>query len=59
MRISEAIQVDGILNEEVWRSASPIAEIPQREPREGDPATENTELRLLFDDANLYIGVIC
>jgi hypothetical protein len=55
--ISDAIQVDGLLNEGAWRSATPIGEILQREPRQGDPATENTEVRLLFDEANLYIGV--
>ena len=59
IRTSESIQVDGALDENAWQSSRPIGEILQREPREGEPATENTEVRLLFDEANLYIGVIC
>jgi len=56
IRTSESIQVDGALDENAWQSSRPIGEILQREPREGEPATENTEVRLLFDEANLYIG---
>ena len=59
LRTAVAIQVDGLLNEDVWRSSPVIGELMQREPRESEPATENTEVRLLFDEANLYIGVIC
>jgi len=53
------IAVDGLLNEDVWQRISPIGEIAQREPMEGVPATENTDVKLLFDADNLYIGVSC
>jgi hypothetical protein len=59
VRTSGPIQVDGTLDERDWQSSSTIGEILQREPREGVPATEKTEVRVLFDEANLYIGVIC
>jgi len=49
--------VDGRLGEDEWGQA-PVAEgFVQREPREGAPATEPTEMRLLYDDAALYVGV--
>src|SRR5262245_21617683 len=53
------IVVDGRLDEPDWASAEPISELLQREPREGAPASERTEVRLLYDSANLYIAVKC
>ena len=37
-------------------SVPPITEFSQREPVEGDPVFERTEVRLLIDDEALYIG---
>lgn len=56
-RAQGKISVDGKLDEPDWAAATPISEILQREPHPGQPATEKTELRLLFDADNLYIGV--
>ena len=56
---TNSIEVDGLLNESVWQTSLTIGEIVQREPQEGAPATERTEVRLLFDENNLYIGVSC
>lgn len=58
-RISSHISVDGILDEPEWAQASPIGEIVQRDPRPGEKATEQSEVKILFDSANLYIGVMC
>src|SRR5206468_3975506 len=53
------ITIDGVLDEPGWNAATPIAEIRQREPHEGERATESTEVKLLYDSQNLYIGVMC
>jgi Domain of unknown function (DUF5916)/Carbohydrate family 9 binding domain-like len=53
------IVLDGALDEEVWRTAEPAADFVQAEPREGDAATETTEVRLAFDREALYIAVVC
>jgi hypothetical protein len=58
-RAQGKISVDGKLDEPDWTAATPITEILQREPRPGQPATEKTELRLLYDADNLYVGVTC
>jgi hypothetical protein len=58
-RITAHITIDGILDEPEWASAPAIGEILQREPRPGEKATEQTEVRLLYDSAYLYIGVTC
>jgi hypothetical protein len=53
------ITLDGALDEEVWRAAPPADGFIQAEPREGDAATEETEVRVAFDRDALYLGVVC
>jgi hypothetical protein len=53
------ITVDGVLDEPDWALAEPAMDFIQRLPATGEPATESTEVRLLYDDANLYVGVHC
>jgi hypothetical protein len=52
-----AIGIDGRLDEASWRLATPVGEFLQRDPDEGLPATEETRLRILYDDLALYVGV--
>ncbi|HMG36132.1 MAG TPA: DUF5916 domain-containing protein [Blastocatellia bacterium] len=58
-RAKSRIVVDGLLNETDWVEAAPVGEILQREPHEGEKATEVTDVKLLYDDQYLYIGVDC
>ncbi len=53
------ISIDGRLDERVWSTGVPIAEFVQSKPNTGAPATENTLVRILYDDKNLYVGAIC
>jgi hypothetical protein len=53
------ISVDGILDESDWAEAPPIGEILQREPKQGEKATEQTVVKLLYDSQNFYVGVTC
>ncbi len=48
--------IDGKLNDETWAAATPVSGFTQRDPEEGKPATQDTEVRILFDDSALYIG---
>ena len=57
--IDGPIAIDGNLDEPEWDLAQPGGDFIQNEPRTGEPATEPTEVRLLYDDDNLYIGVYC
>ena len=52
----EAPAIDGRLDEDVWAAAEPLTDFIQAEPFEGQPATERTEVRILFDDDAVYIG---
>ena len=58
-RVSVAPVIDGNLDEVAWTNATPISDFVQSEPLEGVPASEKTEVRLLYDDKTIYIGVVC
>jgi uncharacterized protein DUF5916/cellulose/xylan binding protein with CBM9 domain len=55
-RVTTAIRIDGRLDEAAWLSATPITEFTQQAPSEGQPSSERTEIRILYDDDALYIG---
>ena len=52
------LRVDGRLDEEAWLRTPMVSGFVQGEPIEGAPAEEQTEVRVLFDDQALYVGVI-
>jgi hypothetical protein len=56
MRAAGEIHVDGRLDEPAWEIAPPAGDFRQLQPHEGAPASERTELRVLFDDDALYVG---
>jgi hypothetical protein len=58
-RIAEAPTIDGVLDERAWQQAVPVTEFIQAEPTQGEPATEPTEVRILFDSQTIYVGVVC
>jgi hypothetical protein len=58
-KIDAGIKVDGILDDPAWQNAAPIGSLIQREPDEGAPATEQTEVRVLYTASTLYLGVLC
>ncbi len=51
--------LDGVLDEAAWQQASPATDFVQTEPTEGQAASERTEVRVLYDDQAIYIGVVC
>ena len=57
-RTSEEIKVDGVFDEPVWKSVEPIRQLYQIQPDQGEPATEDSEVRILYDDKKLYFGFI-
>ena len=58
-RANQPVQLDGELEEADWALAVPVSGFVQANPDEGTPASERTEVRVLFDDDNLYFGVYC
>ena len=56
---ADVISLDGVPDESVWERGTPATGFLQRDPDNGAPATERTEVRILFDADRLIIGVIC
>ena len=57
VRVAEgAVRVDGRLDEAVWRQATQLAGFTQKEPVEGDPATDDLDVRFVYDNGALYVG---
>ena len=56
-RTSAAPVIDGRLEEPEWALAPIVSEFRQKEPVEGDAASEETRVRILYDQSFLYIGV--
>src|SRR5574341_2480657 len=49
--------VDGRLDDPVWQTAIPITDFTQRDPHEGQPATERTAARVAYTDDALYLAI--
>ena len=56
--VGEAPMIDGLLNEGAWLKAIPLDGFTQADPFEGEPASQRTEVRILFDANAIYVGAI-
>jgi hypothetical protein len=59
VKADSAIKLDGVLDEPEWAKAPRISNFTQRELNENAPATERTEVAVLFTKTDLFIGVWC
>ncbi|MBM4185446.1 MAG: carbohydrate binding family 9 domain-containing protein [Gemmatimonadetes bacterium] len=57
VRVVARPSIDGVLDEAIWQTASVIDAFIQQEPSEGAPATERTEVRVLYDGGRLFLAV--
>ncbi len=57
VRLVQPLVVDGALDEEVYRTIAPFSDFIQTEPMPDAPATEKTEVWILFDSDNIYVVV--
>jgi Domain of unknown function (DUF5916) len=55
-RADSAVRIDGILDDPVWRRATPVTGFVQSEPHEGEAATEATQVWVAFDAHTLYVA---
>ncbi len=53
---NEKITLDGKLTENCWRKATKISNFTQREQNTGEPATEKTEIAIVYNTNIMYIG---
>jgi hypothetical protein len=55
-RLTAPVTIDGLLNEEVWKQATPITNFIQSDQNEGQQPSQKTEVRVAYDDKAIYIG---
>ncbi len=56
VRLTGSINLDGRLDEPAWRTVPPATDFRQIQPQEGDPVTQRTEVRFVYDGEAIYVG---
>ncbi|MEX0912112.1 MAG: carbohydrate binding family 9 domain-containing protein, partial [Gemmatimonadota bacterium] len=56
VRITGTANIDGVLDEAFWSTIDPITNFVQRDPVDGGVPSERTEMRIAYDENNLYFG---
>ena len=59
IRLDAPLELDGQLDERVYRDIEPVTDFVQQEPDEGAPATDQTEVWVMFDGDTLYVAARC
>ena len=58
VKTDRPIKIDGALDDAAWQSASVATDFIQNFPKAGEPATLKTEVKILYDNTAVYIGVM-
>jgi hypothetical protein len=58
VRVTESIKLDGLLDEAAWQQAPVATDFIENQPTPGRPEKHRTEVRILYDDQNLYVGAL-
>jgi hypothetical protein len=58
-RLNGEITLDGILKEEAWNGVEWGGDFTQFQPHGGNPPSQQTSFKILYDDKYLYIGYRC
>ncbi|MBI4262851.1 MAG: carbohydrate binding family 9 domain-containing protein [Acidobacteria bacterium] len=56
IRLEAPLRIDGRLDEAIYQDIAPVSDFIQIEPREGEAATEKTDVWIAFDDDNFYVS---
>ncbi len=59
-RLAQAPELDGrVQGDPAWANSTALTNFTQRQPNEGEPGTQRTNVYMGFTDDTLYVGVIC
>jgi hypothetical protein len=59
VRVPRSPRLDGTLDDPIWQTSRAITEFLQREPNEGRPPSERTEVHILYTEKEVYFGIAC
>lgn len=58
VQVSNGMDIDGFLDEDIWNQAEPITGFYQFEPDEGENSSQRSEVWVLYGEGNVYIGAM-
>ena len=58
LRTVEHLELDGVLDEPCWQRAIHITNFTQRDPVQGEPGTDLTDVAVVYDSLALYVGAV-
>jgi hypothetical protein len=56
VRVDQPVRIDGRADEAAWATADVATDFVQRGPRVGEPSSERTEVRVLYDQEAVYVA---
>ena len=56
VKISHPPVIDGLLNDAAWQNVPAATDFIQRFPDYGAPASQKTEVRIIYDNTAIYVG---
>ena len=59
VQVDDPLRIDGRLDESVYARVAAMTDFIQNDPAEGEPATEKTEVWILFDRDHVYVVARC
>ena len=58
--VDQGPALDGeVLNDPVWAGVTPSGQFTQNTPNEGEPASQRTELRVVYTKKAIYVSFVC
>lgn len=58
LKLDHPVKIDGKLDEDQWKNAEVATKFIDNSPEFGVPASQKTEVRILYDDAAVYVGAM-
>ena len=56
---TNSLRVDGVFDEAVWQATPAMGAFLQRDPHEGDPLSERTEVKIVYTSKSLFVAIRC
>ncbi|MEK7254716.1 MAG: DUF5916 domain-containing protein, partial [Bacteroidota bacterium] len=57
-RIADPVKIDAVLDETAWQQATVASQFIENSPEPGKPPSQQSEVRVLFDNTAIYIGAL-
>jgi hypothetical protein len=58
VRAAKAPAIDADLSDEAWKNAEEVTGFTQREPKEGEPSSQKTVVKIVYDNDAIYFGAM-